>query len=184
MTIVYIILGVLALIIVWFIFVYNRLISLKNQVKEGWADIEVQLKRRHDLIPNLIATVKGYAEHEKGVFEKVTEARTRALSAGSIKEKAEAENALAGTLKTLFAVAENYPELKANENFLSLQSDLTDTEDKVQASRRFYNGVVRDYNITLQHFPNNIVASMFGFKPAEYFEIAAKEEREAPEVKF
>ncbi len=184
MTILYIALGILAFIVVWFVFIYNRIISLSNQVKEGWADIEVQLKRRHDLIPNLIATVKGYTEHEKGVFEEVTEARTRALSAGSIKEKAEAENALAGTLKTLFAVAENYPELKANENFLSLQNDLTDTEDKIQASRRFYNGVVRDYNITLQHFPNNIVASFFRFKPAEFFEIAIKEEKEAPKVEF
>ncbi len=184
MTILYIILGIIALVIIWLVLIYNRLVSLKNQLKEAWSDIEVQLKRRYNLIPNLIETVKGYAAHEKNVFEEVTKARTEALNAESIKQKAEAENALSNTLKSLFAVAENYPQLKANENFLSLQSDLTDTEDKIQAARRFYNGIVRDYNIALQKFPNNLVASSFGFKPAEFFEIENKEEKQVPQVKF
>ena len=184
MTIIYIILAVLVFILLWFIFIYNRLVTLKNRVKEAWADIEVQLKRRYNLIPNLVETVKGYATHEKEVFEKVTEARARAISAGSLKEKAAAENMLSDTLKSLFAVAENYPQLKANENFLSLQKDLTDTEDKIQAARRFYNGNVRDFNIALEKFPNNVVASMFHFKPAEFFEIEEETQRAVPKVQF
>jgi LemA protein len=169
--------------IIWAIAVYNGLITLKNRVDEAWSDIDVQLKRRYDLIPNLINTVKGYAAHEKEVFEKVTEARTRAMNAGSGQEKADAENALSGTLKTLFAVSENYPDLKANQNFLELQRELTDTEDKIQASRRFYNGNVRDFNIKIQVFPNNIFAGMLGFSKRDFFE-AAEGEKENVKVEF
>jgi LemA protein len=143
----------------------------------------VQLKRRYDLIPNLINTVKGYAAHEKEVFEKVTEARTRAMNAGSTQEKADAENMLSGTLKSLFAVSENYPELKANQNFLELQRELTDTEDKIQASRRFYNGNARDFNIKIQVFPNNLIAGMLNFTKREFFE-AAEGEKENVKVEF
>ena len=184
MNITYWILIIVAALILWLVLIYNRLITLKNRTKEAWADIEVQLKRRYNLIPNLIETVKGYASHEKEVFEKVTEARTKALQAGSLGEKVKAENALAGTLKTLFAVAENYPQLKANENFLSLQRDLTDTEDKIQAARRFYNGNARDYNISLEKFPNSLIASAFNFKPVEFFETGEETEREVPKVNF
>ncbi len=171
-------------LIVWAILSYNRLISLRNRVKEAWADIEVQLKRRYDLIPNLVETVKGYAAHEREIFEKVTEARTRAIGAKTIKERGEAENALSGTLKTLFAVSENYPQLRASENFLELQRELTDTEDKIQAARRFYNGNVRDFNTSLQSFPKNIIANTFGFKEAEFFEIEEAAQKEPVKVNF
>ena len=174
-------------IIVWAIGMYNTLVKMRNRVKEAWSDIDVQLKRRYNLIPNLVETVKGYAKHEDKVFIDVTEARTKAMAAeksGNAKESAQAENMLAGTLKTLFAVAENYPELKANENFLELQRELSDTEDKIQASRRFYNGNVRDYNTKQEQFPTNMVASMFGFKVAEFFEIEDEAEKKNPEVKF
>lgn len=183
----WIILGVVGLIIVWLIATYNGLITLKNRTDEAWSDIDVQLKRRHDLIPNLVETVKGYASHEKEVFEKVTQARTAAMAAakgGNPAEIGKAENMLAGTLKTLFAVAENYPDLKASQNFLQLQDELSDTENKVQASRRFYNGNVRDFNIKLEKFPTNMIAGMFSFKSREFFEIEAPEEREAVAVKF
>ena len=152
-------------------------------MEEAWSDIDVQLKRRYDLIPNLINTVKGYAAHEKEVFEKVTEARTRAMNAGSTQEKAEAENMLSGTLKSLFAVSENYPDLKANQNFLELQRELTDTEDKIQASRRFYNGNARDFNIKIQVFPNNLIAGILNFTKREFFE-AAEGEKENVKVEF
>lgn len=176
---------VLLILVFWVIAVYNGLITLKNRVDEAWSDIDVQLKRRYDLIPNLVETVKGYAKHEDSVFQKVTEARTMAMSAqGDPKASAEAEKNLSGTLKSLFAVAESYPELKANQNFLQLQQDLTDTEDKIQASRRFYNGNVRDFNIKLEIFPNNIIAGMFGFKRRELFEIADAAERENVKVSF
>ncbi len=184
MTLSQIILIVVAVIVLWVIFTYNRLITLRNRTKEAWADIDVQLKRRYDLIPNLVETVKGYAVHEREIFEKVTEARTRAMSAGTIKEKGEAENILSGTLKTLFAVSENYPDLKASQNFLELQRELTDTEDKIQAARRFYNGNVRDFNIQIESFPAGIVASVFAFKQAEFFETEGIIEREPPKVKF
>ena len=184
MSLVNIILIALAVVFLWAIFIYNRLITLRNRVKEAWADIEVQLKRRYNLIPNLVETVKGYAQHEKEVFEKVTEARTKAISATSVEEKSEAEANLTAALKTLFAVAENYPQLRANENFLELQKELTDTEDKIQAARRFYNGNVRDYNTTLEKFPNNIIASIFKFSPEKYFEISSEEEKEVPKVNF
>jgi len=169
---------------IWIIGIFNALIRLRNRAKEAWSDIDVQLKRRYNLIPNLVETVKGYASHEKGVFEKVSEARSKAMGAQSPKEKGEAENALAGTLKTLFAVSESYPELKASANFVELQRELRDTEDKVQASRRFYNSNVRDLNIKIESFPNNIVAMLFNFKQMELFELTAAGEREAPTVKF
>jgi LemA protein len=153
---------------------YNSLVRSRNQVDEAWSDIEVQLKRRYDLIPNLVETVKGYAAHESGVFEKVTQARAAAMGAGTMTEKLKDENMLSGALKSLFAVAEAYPQLKANENFMKLQSDLTDTEDKIQAARRFYNGNVRDYNTKLQVFPTNLFASMFGFTAKEFFDIDEK----------
>ncbi len=179
----WIILGIVAALVVWAIAIYNGLIRLKNRVDEAWSDIDVQLKRRYDLIPNLVSTVKGYAAHEKEVFEKVTEARTRAMGAQSAHDKAAAENMLSQTLKSLFAVAENYPDLKANQNFLELQRELTDTEDKIQASRRFYNGNVRDFNTKIQVFPNNIFAGMLGFSDREFFE-AAEEEKGAVKVEF
>ncbi|MDD5551816.1 MAG: LemA family protein [Candidatus Pacebacteria bacterium] len=163
---------------------YNSLVRLKNRAKEAWSDIDVQLKRRHDLIPNLVETVKGYASHEKELFEKVTEARANAINAKNPKEQGEAENMLSGTLKSLFAVAENYPDLKASQNFLELQRDLRDTEDKIQAARRFYNGNVRDLNIKIESFPANIIASIFRFKQMELFEIEEPGEKENPEVKF
>lgn len=179
----WIILGIVAVLVIWAIAVYNGLIRLKNRVDEAWSDIDVQLKRRYDLIPNLVNTVKGYASHEKEVFEKVTEARTRAMAAQSAGDKAQAENMLSQTLKSLFAVAEAYPDLKANQNFLELQRELADTEDKIQASRRFYNGNVRDFNIKIQVFPNNIFAGMLNFTGREFFE-AEGEAKEAVKVEF
>lgn len=183
MIIVYILAGVLVLAIVWVIGAYNGLVSLKNRTDEAWSDIDVQLKRRYDLIPNLVETVKGYAKHEKQVFEEVTKARSAAMSSGSVADKAENENMLTNTLKSVFAIAENYPELKANQNFLSLQGELTDTEDKIEAARRFYNGNVRDFNTKLQVFPTNMIAQNLGFKAREFFEAAAGE-REAVKVDF
>ncbi len=184
MSITLIILVILAFIVFWVVMIYNRLVALRNRTKEAWADIDVQLKRRYDLIPNLVETVKGYATHEKEVFEKVTEARTRAMGAQSVKERSEAENFLSSTLKSLFAVVENYPTLQASTNFLELQRDLRDTEDKIQAARRFYNGNVRDLNIQVESFPANTIANIFGFTKMEFFEIEEAAEREAPKVKF
>ncbi|MFH0929919.1 MAG: LemA family protein [Candidatus Moraniibacteriota bacterium] len=181
--IMWVILGIIAVAAIWGVAIYNGLIRLKNRVDEAWSDIDVQLKRRYDLIPNLVNTVKGYASHEKEVFEKVTEARTKAMGAQSAGDKAQAENALSQTLKSLFAVAEAYPDLKANQNFLELQRELTDTEDKVQASRRFYNGNVRDFNTKIQVFPNNIFAGMLGFSSREFFE-AEGGEKEPVKVEF
>ncbi len=178
-----IILLVLIVLVFAVVGMYNGLIRLKNRVDEAWSDIDVQLKRRYDLIPNLVNTVKGYATHERELFEKVTEARTRAMGAGNATDKAQAENALSGTLKTLFAVAENYPQLKANENFLELQKELTDTEDKIQASRRFFNGNVRDFNTKIEIFPTNIIAGMLNFTKRDFFE-AKEEEKEAVKVEF
>lgn len=171
---------VLALIVLWLIFTYNSLVRSRNQVDEAWSDIEVQLKRRYDLIPNLVESVKGYAKHEKTLFENVTRARGQAMSATSPHDKLEKENVLSATLRSLFAVAENYPDLKANQNFLSLQGDLTDTENKIQAARRFYNGSVRDFNTKLQVFPTNTMAGIFNFKPREFFEIDEKGEEGQP----
>ncbi len=176
--------GLLVAIGLWVVSIYNGLIKLKNRTNEAWSDIDVQLKRRYNLIPNLVETVKGYAKHERELFEKVTEARTRAMSAKTVKEQGESENMLAGTLKSLFAVAENYPELKANENFLELQRELSDTENKIQASRRFYNGNVRDFNIKIQVFPNNLIAGMLKFSKRDFFEIEEEAAREPVKVEF
>ncbi len=164
----WIIVGIIAIIVIWLITSFNGLVRLRTQAQEAWADINVQLKRRYDLIPNLVETVKGYAAHEKNVLEDVTAARTNAMNAQGTA-KAAAENQLSQTLKSLFAVAENYPQLKANENFAKLQDELTDTEDKLQAARRFYNGMVRDLNTRVQTFPSNIIAGMFGFAKMDFF---------------
>lgn len=176
--------AVIILIALWLVFTFNGLVRLRNRAEEAWSDIDVQLKRRYNLIPNLVETVKGYATHEKEVFEKVTQARSRAMGARDVKERGEAEKALTSTLKSLFAVVENYPELKASENFLELQRELRDTEDKVQAARRFYNSNVRDLNIKIESFPANLVAKVSNFKQMELFEIEIAAEREAPKVKF
>lgn len=178
-----IILVAIIVLVLWIVGIYNGLITLKNRVDEAWSDIDVQLKRRYDLIPNLVETVKGYATHEKELFEKVTEARANAINAGTVAEKGQAENMLTGALRSVFAVAENYPELKASQNFLELQRELTDTEDKIQASRRFYNGNVRDFNIKIEVFPETIIAKQLGFTKREFFEIEQKE-KEPVAVKF
>lgn len=185
-TVLYILIGLIAAIVLWLIATYNSLISRRNRVQEGWSDIEVQLGRRHSLIPNLVETVKGYAKHEEGVFTKVTEARAQAISATQNPHaQAQAENMLSGALKSLFAVAEAYPELKANENFAKLQDELTDTEDKIQAARRFYNGQVRDFNTAIQQFPTTIIAGSFKFTAREFFDLDEKPEaREDVQVKF
>ena len=179
----YILLAIVVVAILWLIGVYNGLIKLKNRTDEAWSDIDVQLKRRYDLIPNLVETVKGYATHERELFENVTKARAAAMQAGGVEAKAKAENALSATLKSLFAVSENYPELKASENFAKLQDELSDTENKIQAARRFYNGQVRDFNTKIQVFPNNTVANMLKFTKYEFFE-ADEKEKEKVEVKF
>jgi LemA protein len=184
---VWIILGIVVLIILFFWVAYNSLVTLKVRVDEAWSDITVQLKRRLDLIPNLVETVKGYAKHESGVFEKVTEARANALNAQGVKETAAAENQFEGALKSLFAVAEAYPDLKASQNFIELQQELVDTEDKIQASRRFYNGGVRDLNTKILKFPSNIIAGMFGFKNREFYQLDDAEQQQAEkpvDVKF
>jgi len=180
MTLTYIILAVVVVLIIWAIVAYNRFVTLTTRVQEAWSDIDVQLKRRYDLIPNLVATVKGYAAHESGTLEKVTEMRTRAMNATAPAEKADAENMLSGALKSLFAVSENYPNLKANENFVALQNELSDTENKIQAARRFYNSVVQDLNTRLGSFPSNLIGNTFGFTRRDFFQLgdadqAAKE---------
>lgn len=179
----WIILGLVVVLILWFVAVFNGIVGLRNRTQEAWSDIDVQLKRRHDLIPNLVETVKGYAKHEKELFEKVTQARADAINAKGAKEASEKENVLTGALKSVFAVAENYPELRASENFQKLQDELTDTENKIEAARRFYNGNVRDFNIKIQTFPNSLVAGMTGSKAFEMFGIA-EGEKATPEVKF
>lgn len=184
MTIIYIVLVIVGLVFLWFIFAYNGFVRLVNRAKEAWADIDVQLKRRYDLIPNLVNTVKGYASHEASTFAKVTEARTAAMSAGTVAEQAQAENMLTGALKSLFAVSEAYPDLKANQNFLELQRELSDTENKIQAARRFYNTNVRDLNTKIESFPDNIIASIFKFTSREFFELEEVDAREPVEVKF
>ena len=185
MTALWIVLGIVVVLGIFLWATYNGLVTLKNRVDEAWSDITVQLKRRFDLIPNLVSTVQGYASHEAGVFQAVTEARANALNAQGVKQTAEAENMLEGALKSLFAVAEAYPDLKASQNFAELQQELVDTEDKIQAARRFYNGGVRDLNTKIQIFPNNIFAGMLGFKEREFFEVENMVEVEKPvEVKF
>lgn len=187
MLVLWIILGAVVVLGIFLWATYNALVTLRVRVDEAWSDITVQLKRRADLIPNLVNTVKGYAAYETSVFEKVTEARSALQNAGSVKEAAAAENMLEDALKSLFAVAEAYPDLKANQNFLDLQNELVDTEDKIQASRRFYNGGVRDLNTKIQIFPNNIFAGMLGFKQRDFFELGEAEQEvvEKPvDVKF
>jgi len=177
--------AIVLIVIIFFWATYNSLVKLNVRVEEAWSDITVQLKRRLDLIPNLVNSVKGYAAHEKGVFEAVTEARANALNAQGVKETAAAENQFEGALKSLFAVSENYPQLRATENFQQLQQELVDTEDKIQASRRFYNGGVRDLNTKIQLFPNNLFAGWLGFKSREFFEVEDMASVEKPvEVSF
>ncbi len=186
MTMIYVILGILAALIVWVILAYNRLVALTNRSEEAWSDIDVQMKRRYDLIPNLVETVKGYMTHERDTLESVTKARTQAMGAQTVDQHAEAENMLTGALKSLFAVAESYPDLKANTNFLELQRELSDTENKIQAARRFYNGVVQELQNALEQFPSNMIGSSFGFKTREFFKLAEGEEaaRQPVAVKF
>ena len=188
-----VVLIIVALLVLALIVMYNTLVALRNRVREAWADIEVQLKRRYDLIPNLIETVKGYAKHERGTLEEVVAARAAASQVNIDIDKVDheqmaqfigAQEGLAGALGKLFALAENYPDLKANENFLELQRELSDTENKIQAARRFFNGTVRDYNTKLEQFPTNLMAGMFGFSPREFFEIEKAEQREPVKVEF
>ncbi len=167
----YIIIAVVAIIVLWFIAAYNGFVRHINRCKEAWADIDVQLKRRYDLIPNLIETVKGYVAHEKETLEKITQARNLAMQAGTVADHAKAENMLTGALKSLFAVAEAYPDLKANQNFLELQRELSDTENKIQSARRFYNANARDLKIKIESFPSNLIAGIFTFKPEEFFDL-------------
>jgi len=183
MPIALLVLGVLALVVIYFVGVYNRFAKLKVRIEEAWSQIDVQLKRRADLIPNLVETVKGYASHEKEVFQRVTEARSALMNASNAKEAGQADQQLQAALKSLFAVAEAYPELKAQESFNQLQNELSDTEDKVAYSRQFYNSVVRDYNSMLATFPSNFIGNMFGFTEREFFE-ATEEERENVQVDF
>lgn len=183
----WIILGIIAVLGIFVWATYNSLVTLRVRVEEAWSDINVQLKRRLDLIPNLIETVKGYAKHESGVFQAVTEARANVINAQGVKETAAAENQFEGALKSLFAVAESYPDLKANENFVELQRELVDTEDKIQGARRFYNSGVTGLNTKIQTFPANVIAGMFGFKNREFFEIDVAEQAAANkpvDVKF
>ena len=186
MIITYIILAIVVIAIHWAVIAFNGLVRSKNRAQESWADIDVQLKRRYDLIPNLVETVKGYAAHESSAFENVTKARAAAMGATGLADKGAAENQLAGALKSVFAIAEAYPDLKANQNFLSLQNELTDTEDKVQAARRFYNGNVRDFNTAIQVFPGSLIAGTFHFSTMEFFQLDAADAaaKEPVQVKF
>jgi LemA protein len=180
-----IILGILVVFISYGITLYNKLIRLRNTVQSSWSDIDVHLKKRYDLVPNLVETVRGYASHEKSVFENVTKARSMAMHAATPADKAKAENFLSDTLKSLFALAEAYPDLKANANFMQLQTQLKELEDNIEYARRYYNAVVRDFNITIESFPSNVVASAFSFKQAEFFELEAPEvERKPVKVSF
>ena len=176
--------GVVAVVALWFVFTYNGLVRLRNQVKNAWSQIDVQLKRRYDLIPNIVETVKGYAAHEKETFERVIQARQRGIDASTVKQQQEAENMITGALRQLFALSEAYPNLKANENFLALQEELASTENKIGFARQYYNDTVKDFNTRQEMFPANLVASMLGFQPAEFFEIEEASQREAPKVKF
>jgi LemA protein len=175
---------IIGVVIVAAVGIYNSLVVLRNRCENGWSQIDVQLKRRYDLIPNLIETVKGYAKHEREVFENVTAARTSAINAGTVKDQAQAENMLSGALKSLFAVAENYPELKANQNFLMLQEELSGTEGKIAFARQFYNDTVMKFNQKQQVFPANLIANAFGFKEKEYFEIEEPAAKEPVKVQF
>lgn len=175
--------AILAIIVLWVVMVFNRLVVLRNRIKNAWSQIDVQLKRRFDLIPNLIETVKGYAKHERQLFENVTKARTAMQSAQTLGDKAKADNMITGALKSLFAVSENYPDLKANQNFMQLQEELTGTETKIAATRRFYNDTVLMFNNKIQVFPSNLIAGIFGFKEGEFFNVP-EEEKKAVKVKF
>ena len=179
-----IVIGILILIVLWIALAYNSFVQGRNLVKEAWSGIDVQLKRRYDLIPNLIATVKGYAAHEKQLFEDIASFRSLSMKADTVKEKSQAESQLTGTLKTLFAVAEAYPELKANQNFLELQKSLSSIEEELQLARRYYNGTVRDFNTKIETFPNVLISGLFAFKKYDFFEVEDAAERKAPEVKF
>lgn len=179
-----IIIGAIALLLVWLVSMYNTLISLKNRTDEAWSDIDVQLKRRYDLIPNLVETVKGYMSHERQTLEAVTNARTAAMGATTVAEHAQTENMLSQALKSMFAVAEQYPDLKASQNFAKLQDEISDTENKIQASRRFYNANVRDLNTAIQNFPSNILAGMFSFKDRQFFELTEEAAKEPVKVSF
>jgi LemA protein len=181
MNVLYIFLGAVLVVGLWVMWAYNRFVRLTNRCEEAWSDIDVQLKRRYDLIPNLVETVKGYTTHERETLESVTNARTRAMGAQSVEEHAKAENMLSGALKTLFAVAESYPNLKANENFVELQRELSDTENKIQAARRFYNSVVIDLQNALEQFPTNTIGTLFGFTTRDFFELAEGEAEAAKE---
>jgi LemA protein len=180
----YVLLALVAISLISGVVIYNRLVTNKNMVAEGWSGIDVQLKRRADLIPNLIEAVKGYMGHERGVLEKVTELRTASLKASGVGDKARVEGALGAALGNLFAVAENYPDLKASQNFLELQKSLADIEEQIQLSRRYYNGAARNLNILIQSFPSNLIANAFHFTPVEYFEITDQAERAVPKVSF
>ncbi len=183
MWVIWFVIALAVIVILWFIGIYNRFIILRNRIQGAWAQIDVQLKKRYDLVPNLVETVKGYAKHEREVFEKVTEARTKAISAGSVGEQAQAENMLTSALRTLFAVAEAYPDLKASQNFLKLQEELANIENRIAYARQHYNDVVQSYNTLRQKFPQSMLASLFNFPPAEYFEIE-EVAREVPRVSF
>ncbi|HRH55667.1 MAG TPA: LemA family protein [Candidatus Paceibacterota bacterium] len=182
----YIVLGIIALLVLWVVFAYNGFVAMRNRAKEAWSDIDVQMKRRYDLIPNLIETVKGYAAHERQALESVTTARTAAMGAQTVEQHAEAENMLTGALKSLFAVSEAYPDLKANTNFLELQRELSDTENKIMASRRFYNTTVQTLNTATEQFPGNLIARPFGFAQMDLFELSENEQaaREPVAVSF
>lgn len=184
MILISVLIGIAVIVLLWGVMAYNGLITLKNRCEEAWSDIDVQLKRRYDLIPNLVSTVKGYAKHESGVFERVTEARSKAMQGGTIEEQAASENMLSGALKSLFAVAEAYPDLKANTNFLELQRELSDTENKIQAARRFYNGNVMELNTKIETVPTNIIASMFNFAKRAFFELEEEAAKQPVKVEF
>ncbi len=176
--------GVVLLVVLWLVVVYNALVRLRNQVKNAWSQIDVQLKRRYDLIPNLVETVKGYASHEKETLERVIQARQRGIDASNVQEQQEAENMITGALRQLFALSEAYPDLKANTNFLALQEELASTENKIGFARQYYNDAVQHFNTRQEQFPANMVAGMFGFQPADFFEIDQRAQREVPKVEF
>jgi LemA protein len=184
MTGLFVLIGIVAVAGIYFISIYNGLVGLKNQVKNAWSQIDVQLKRRHDLIPNLIETVKGYMQHERGTLESITKARSEAMNAGGVADKARAESALSGAMGKFFLVVENYPDLKANQNFLALQEELSSTENKIAFSRQAYNDQVLFFNNKIQMFPSNVVAGMFNFKTEEFFQIEDKAEKAVPKVDF
>ena len=180
----FVLLGIVVILLIWIVGMYNKLVRLRNQVKNAWSQIDVQLKRRHDLIPNLVETAKGHMKHERETFEAITKARNLAVQANTVAEKGKAESQLNDALNRLLLVVENYPDLKANQNFLSLQEELTSTENKVSFARQFYNDQVLTFNTKVESVPTNIIAGMFNFKQAEFFEIEEPKEREAPKVKF